>query len=507
MHRGDRGRIRLYHCRRRLGRLRAGQPADRRRQTPCCCWKPAARTATPGSTFPPGSTATSTTPRSPGISKPSLSPNLTIAAFRWPRGKVLGGSTSINGLIYIRGQRQDFDLWRQLGNAGWSYDDVLPYFRKAEDQERGADELPRRRRAARVSDLRDRSSAARRIHRRRRRRPGYPLNPDFNGAEQEGVGPLQLTVRNRRRCSAAVGLPAARRCKRPNLRGRDPRAGAPRAARRQARGRRRVSPRTASLHRRACAARGAAGGGAINSPQLLQLSGIGPGELLQQHGIAVVHDLPGVGENLQDHLRRAHHLSLHAGVCTMNEVYHNWLRRIHRACSMSCRRSGALMTGAGADGTVRPHAARSSPRPMCNISSSPAAPRRPAIRCTAFPAARWSAIPCRPESRGWLRITSPDPAQPPAIQPNYLCDAGRQGHHGRRAAGVAPHLRDRAMRHYVTEEYLPGPQATTDEDLLSTVRATAGTTFHQTSTCMMGPGTDGGGRYVAARAWGWSGCG
>ena len=121
-------------------------------------------------------------------------PELNNRRIPWPRGKVLGGSSSINGLIYIRGQRQDFDQWRQLGNAGWSYDDVLPYFRKAEDQERGADEFHGAGGPLGVSDLRDRSSAARRVH-RGAQEAGYPLNRDFNGAEQEGVGPLQLTMR------------------------------------------------------------------------------------------------------------------------------------------------------------------------------------------------------------------------------------------------------------------------------------------------------------------------
>src|SRR5207253_8675875 len=134
----------------------------------------------------------------------------------WPRGKVIGGSSSINGLIYIRGQRQDFDLWRQMGCTGWSYDDVLPYFRRAENQERGADEFHGAGGPLDVTDLRARHelhdaflAAA--------EAAGYPRNHDFNGAEQDGVGPLQLTVRNKRRCSAAVAYlrPALRR---PNLR-------------------------------------------------------------------------------------------------------------------------------------------------------------------------------------------------------------------------------------------------------------------------------------------------
>jgi choline dehydrogenase len=215
-----------------------------------------------------------------------------------PRGKVLGGSSSINGLIYIRGQKQDFDLWRQLGNSGWSYDDLLPYFRISEDQERGADDYHGKGGPLAVSDLRTEHP----LHDafvEAAKQTGYPYNPDFNGAEQEGVGPLQLTVRNRRRCSAAAGYlkPALQRS---NLKV-DVRALVHRVLTEDRRaigvefshagGMRRVRARREVL----------LAGGAINSPQLLQLSGIGPGALLQQHGIAMVHDLPGVGENLQDH--------------------------------------------------------------------------------------------------------------------------------------------------------------------------------------------------------------
>ena len=244
----------------------------------------------------------------------------------WPRGKVLGGSSSINGLIYIRGQHQDFDLWRQLGNTGWSYDDVLPYFRRAENQEHGADEFHGADGPLCVSDLRtdhplhDAFIAG-------AQEAGYPFNRDFNGAKQEGVGPLQLTVRGRRRCSAAAAYlrPAMRR---PNLRV-EVRALTHRmlldgkravgieysqnGAIRQARARREVM---------LC-------GGSINSPQILQLSGIGPGALLQSLGIEVRHDLPGVGENLQDHVGGRIIYRCHLDVWTMNEVYHSWLRRIH----------------------------------------------------------------------------------------------------------------------------------------------------------------------------------
>src|SRR5271163_2336182 len=196
----------------------------------------------------------------------------------WPRGKVLGGSSSINGLIYIRGQKQDFDLWRQLGNTGWSYDDVLPYFRRAENQERGADQHHGAGGPLDVTDLRARHelhdafiAAA--------EEAGYRRNDDFNSGEQDGVGPLQLTVRNKRRCSAAVAYlcPALKRF---NLRV-EIRALAHRV---MFEGRRATGLEYSQdgMVRRARARREVLlAGGSINSPQRLQLSGVGLGELLR----------------------------------------------------------------------------------------------------------------------------------------------------------------------------------------------------------------------------------
>src|SRR5271167_155886 len=196
----------------------------------------------------------------------------------WPRGKVLGGSSSINGLIYIRGQRQDFALWRQLGNTGWSYDDVLPYFRRAENQERGADEHHGAGGPLDVTDLR----AHHELHDAfiaGAQEAGYRQNADFNGAEQDGVGPLQVTVRNMRRCSAAVAYlrPAL---KRPNLRV-EIRALAHRIL---FEGRHTVGleyAQAGAIHRVRARGEVILAGGSINSPQLLQLSGVGPGELLR----------------------------------------------------------------------------------------------------------------------------------------------------------------------------------------------------------------------------------
>ncbi len=411
-------------------------------------------------------------------------PELHNRRISWPRGKVLGGSSSINGLIYIRGQRQDFDLWRQLGNAGWSYDDVLPYFRKAEDQERGANDYHGKGGPLGVSDLKtdhplhDAFIAG-------AQEAGYPYNADFNGAEQEGVGPLQLTVKGRRRASAAVGYlnPAKSR---PNL----------------------TIEIRALTHKVLLEGKKAVGieysqngtirqakakrevllcGGAINSPQILQLSGIGPGEHLQSLDIEVKHDLPGVGENLQDHIGGRIINRCVDGTVTMNEIYHSWARRLYAGAEWIFAGKGPLMTGAGPIGLfvkTRPELDSPDVQYQFLAGSAPKTgdPMHPFPGCTIV------AIPCRPESRGWLRIGSPDPTKQPLMQPNYL---STQADRDTIVAGLRVSRKifaTAAMRRLCKEEIYPGPQAETDEDLLNHVRATAGTTFHQTSTCMMGPG-------------------
>jgi choline dehydrogenase len=400
----------------------------------------------------------------------------------WPRGKVLGGSSSINGLIYIRGQRQDFDLWRQFGNAGWSYEEVLPYFRRAEHQERGADEHHGAGGPLCVSDLRARHE----LHDAfiaGAQEAGYKFNPDFNGAEQDGVGPLQVTVRNMRRCSAAVAYlrPAMRR---PNLRV-EIRALAHRVL---FEGKRAVGleySQDGIVHRAQARREVLLAGGSINSPQLLQLSGIGPGQLLREHGIAVVHDLPGVGENLQDHINsRVVYRARRAN--TLNEVSRSWLRQAHAGFSYALARRGALMMGAAPIGLfARTRPGLDSPDVQYQFLAGSFV--RPGEEMHDFPACQATCIPCRPESRGWLRIRSPDPAAPPAIQPNYLstqADKDTLIAGLRIARGI---FRTAAMQKSVSEEFLPGPAAQSDEDFLDHIRQTAGTTYHPTGTCMMGP--------------------
>ena len=199
-----------------------------------------------------------------------------------------------------------------------------------------------------------------------------------------------------------------------------------------------------------------------------------------------MHELPGVGENLQDHVG-GRIICRCQGVATMNEVYHNWLRRIWAGMQYVFLADGPLMTGAGPIGLfvkTRPELDSPDVQYQFLAGSTP----KVGDPMHKFPGCTLVAIPCRPESRGWLRITSPDPTAPPAMQPNYL---STQNDRDTMVAGLKVTRRifaTPAMRKFVTEEIFPGPQAATDEDLLNHVRATSGTTFHQTSTCMMGPG-------------------
>jgi choline dehydrogenase len=409
-------------------------------------------------------------------------PELAGRRLPWPRGKVLGGSSSINGLIYIRGQRQDFDLWRQLGNTGWSYEDVLPYFRRAEAQEHGADQHHGGDGPLHVTDLR----AAHELHDAfiaAAVEAGYPRNRDFNGPDQEGVGPLQVTVRDRRRCSAAVAYlhPAS---KRPNLKV-ELQALAYRVL---FDGRRAVGLEYAQngVVRRA-RARGEVilAGGAINSPQLLQLSGVGPGALLQGLGIPVVHDLPGVGENLQDHLN-ARIVYRVRRPNTLNEISRSWRHQARAGFEWVFARRGPLMMGAAPIGLfVRTRPGLESPDVQYQFLAGSFV--KPGEAMHDFPGCQASCIPCRPESRGWIRIRSPYAQIPPAIQPNYL---STQNDKDTLIAGLRiarKVFQSPAMAALVESEYLPGPGTQSDEEWLEHIRQTAGTTYHPTSTCMMGP--------------------
>ena len=398
-----------------------------------------------------------------------------------PRGKVLGGSSSINGLLYLRGQREDYDRWRQLGNTGWGFDDVLPYFRQAEDQCRGAGAFHGTGGPLPVSDWRHPDPLSEAFV-RAAAETGIPTNPDFNGATQEGAGLFQTTSRHGRRASAAVAYlnPAKRRG---NLR---VETGAL-AERVLFDGRRAVGVawRQGGLSREARARKEVlVASGAFNSPQLLQLSGVGPADLLRRHGIGVVMDAPGVGHDLQDHMQ-VRVVMRCAQAITLNDIVNSPVRRVLAGLQYAARRTGPLTISAGTAGAFF----KTDPRlatPDIQIHFIPFSTTRMGERLHDFSGFTASVCQLRPESRGTLRIRSADPAAPPEIRINYLATETD------RAANVAglkilrKILHAPALRPFVVEEVDPGAAVTTDEQLLAFCRKVGSTIYHPTSTCRMG---------------------
>ncbi|MEX2199086.1 MAG: choline dehydrogenase [Burkholderiales bacterium] len=395
-----------------------------------------------------------------------------------PRGKVLGGSSSINGLVYIRGQREDFDGW---GIPGWGYEDLLPYFRKSEDQGRGADDYHGVGGPIGVNDLPDRHElcdafiASAEAH-------GVPRNPDFNGARQEGAGYYQATIRNGRRSSAATGYlrPALKRA---SLR---VETGAL-ATRVLFEGRRAVSVEylQGGAMRHARAAREViVAGGSINSPQLLQLSGVGPRALLERHGIAVRMDAPGVGEDLQDHFYVRTFWRCNRPI-TLNDDMASWARQLGIGLRYVLQRRGPLTVSAGyAAAFVRTRPELTRPDAQIYFINFSTAKRGGHLH--PFSGFTLSLSQLQAESRGWVRIRSADPKAPPAIQYNYLSTEREQRTMVdglklvRQLAGTPP------LAGYVAEEFQPGPQVQSDADWLAYGRDFGDTVFHPTSTCRMG---------------------
>jgi choline dehydrogenase len=406
----------------------------------------------------------------------------------WPRGKVLGGSSSINAMLYIRGQRADYDGWRQLGCEGWAWDDVLPYFRRCQHQERGECDLHGVGGPLNVSDPttgHEVSEAV--IH--ACEALGLP-HRDANGAEQEGVGWYQVTIKDGKRCSAAVAYlhPAMGR---PNLQV-ETRALARRVL---FEGKRAVGVEFVQngVTRSARAdAEVILAGGAINSPQLLQLSGVGPAALLREHGIDIVRDLPGVGENLQDHFVTGETFRLKKGIISVNELVRG-TRFLKETLKYMFGKKGLLTLSAAHVAVFcksRPDLA--GPDIQFHILPATMDPDKLAnaqkMELEKEPGLTIAPCQLRPESRGTIRIKSPDPAAYPAIVPNYLADrldqevavAGLRW--GRRIA------QQPALARYIERELMPGPDVVTDEQLLDHARTWGTTIYHPVGTCAMGHG-------------------
>jgi choline dehydrogenase len=398
----------------------------------------------------------------------------------WPRGKVLGGSSSINGMVYIRGQAEDFDHWRQLGNTGWSFDDVLPYFRRSEHQVRGADAFHGTGGPLCVSDVAKHPICEAFVA--ATTELGFPRNDDFNGASQDGVGYHQTTTRNGKRCSTAVGYlrPAMQRANLSVIT-------SALTEKIVFEGRRAVGV----MYRRAgqpCTARAAREvilcGGAVNSPQLLLLSGIGPHERLAEFGIPVLHHLPGVGKSLQDHYSAPIKLRCKLPV-TVNDVMLSNARKLRAGLEYYMLHRGPLAmisSPAALFARTRPELAS----PDIKISISPFSAERPQDGLHRFSGFTSIAYQLRPESRGEIKLKSPDPFDAPAVYPNYLATETDQRTIVAGLKLIRRILASSQMQALIEAEFQPGPAVESDEELLDYARRRGGTVYHPTSTCKMG---------------------
>ncbi|MCR9124684.1 MAG: GMC family oxidoreductase N-terminal domain-containing protein [Rhodobacteraceae bacterium] len=422
-------------------------------------------------------------PRTDWMYRTTAEPGLNGRSLLYPRGRILGGCSSINGMLYLRGQAADYDGWRQRGLPGWGWDDVLPYFRKSEDYVDGASDMHGAGGEWRVENQRLHWDV---LDHWRDAAQAWGLEPvtDFNTGDNEGVGYFRVNQRNGWRMNTA------------------------RAFLRSATGPR-LKVETGAFTRRVLIADGRATGveydhagqrrtahagaevilsaGAINSPKILQLSGLGPGALLREHGIEVIRDIGGIGAHLQDHLqlRCAWRLT---GAKTLNTMANSLSGKLRIGLEYLVSRSGPMSMSPsqlGAFSRSRPGLASAD----LEYHVQPLSLDAFGQPLHAFPAITASVCHLRPESRGSVRIASPDPAVPPSISPNYLSTEGD------RQVAIAAIRQARAimaqppMQRYTPEEIKPGADAVTDDDLRRAAAEIGTTIFHPTCTVRMGDQT------------------
>lgn len=400
----------------------------------------------------------------------------------WPRGRVLGGSSSINGLLYIRGQHADYDDWSRMGAHGWDYQSVLPFFKRSEGYEGGDSHYHGGRGELGVSGLKNDHpycnawvEAGQQF--------GLPFNLDFNGATEYGVGPYQLTIRNGWRCSAATAFlrPVHQR---PNLTV----VTEAHTTRILFEGTQAIGAewfRKGQTHQTRADREVILSAGTIQSPQLLQLSGIGPAALLESLDIPVLVDAPEVGENLKDHYQARTIVRLKKKRSLNNDV-RNPLKLASMGLEWYFRRAGPLTVGAGQVGGFARTEYAADGRSDIQFNVMPLSVDKPGTPLHDYPGFTASACQCRPSSQGRLRIQSTDPMAAPYIETNYLSeDVDRNT----LAAGIQM-LRDiysqPAFRDLIDAEILPGPQRKTRQGLIDFARESGGTVFHAVGTCRMG---------------------
>ena len=412
-------------------------------------------------------------------------PELKNRRLDWPRGKTLGGSSSINGLLYVRGQAEDYDSWAQAGNTGWGYDDVLPLFKRSETYESGGSELHGDDGGLRVSKMRAKSKISEAFI-GAAVEMGVPRTDDYNGRDQEGVGYFDQTAHRGMRCSSAKAFLKPIRS-RANL--------------------------TVETHAHttgllfadddsrvvtgvsydqkgvACQALLNDGGevvlsaGAIGSPQILELSGIGRGDVLQQAGVSLRHELPGVGEALQDHLQIR--LVFEVNVPTLNDMINSPIGKMNIGLQYALARKGPMSLGAS-QVAIFAKSMKGLETPDIQFHFQPLSADKPGLVMHKFSGFTSSVCQLRPESRGHIHIKTPDSHDYPKIVPNYLSATADQLCAVRAVRFARQMAEMPSLKPFIVREHTIAGAMESDEDHLEVARQFAQTIYHPTSTCRMG---------------------
>ncbi len=405
----------------------------------------------------------------------------------YPRGKVLGGSSAINALVYSRGQPEDFDGWEAEGNPGWGWRDVLSCYRKMEDHALGASEFHGRGGPLHVTDVSPKVHPLCHAFIAAGEEAGFAVNADLNGVSTEGVGCYQITTRDGRRESASRAYLGPARS-RANLKIETN----AQATRILFEGRRAVGVeyRRQGETKRALAAREVIlAAGAIGSPHLLMLSGVGPAEELRRQGVAVLRDAPAVGRHLHDHMSFDQYFR--ARVPSLNSrLASPWSQLLAGLEYLLLRRGPLSMSLNQAGGFLRTSAAQE--RPNLQLYFCPLAYDKPAagspevIAVVAEPAFSLSGSPCRPKSRGFLRLKSPDPLVPPEIHPNFLDDPEDMAEALESFALIRKIAASPSLASVIDSETKPGPEVRSADEIAAYIRSTCYSIFHPVGTCRMG---------------------
>ena len=410
-------------------------------------------------------------------------PHLNGRRLSWPRGKVLGGSGSINGLVFLRGAPSDYDGWEALGAKGWAYKDVLPYFKRMEHNVRGADAYRGQGGPMTISDIKNPSANAKAFVEACTQLQ-YPLNPDFNGERIDGVGIVQLNVRNGWRCSTAAGY------LKPNLK----RTNLKLMTRTQVRrilfeGKRAIGVEVeegGTVKRIGARREVIVSGGSINSPVLLMNSGVGPAADLKAVGIEVRHDLPGVGKNLQDHVQaRFTFLTRQKG--TLNEILTSPQQQARMAWEWLTSSSGQLAVGA-TEATLFAKSSPSEPVSDLQFQSTNFSTEHLTLGLDRWPGFGFNFCVCRPKSRGEIKLADGTGRSKPRIFANYFSDPEGDDmrrtvaafHMGRQIIATEPY------RSLIFSEVRPGAHVVAEDDIKAFIRQVPGTVYHPCGTCRMG---------------------